>query len=691
MTRRTRFLGATSLLAIFGLSASFGVAGKVAVWRHDSAAEFSKGKLQGVVVDSAGAVSLAREVSEVADLKAASVWRLGRATGGRLVAVTSEPAKLVEITKDDRVRTLWQDEATQAFSLWPLADGSVLVGTGPKGKILKISPAAKVTEHAALDALYVWDLLGDDDGNLYAATGPKGKVFKITPDGKTELFFETKQPHALALAFDRKGRLLIGTDGDALIWSVAPDGSGRVLYDAAEAEIRSLWVGADGSVFAGTASGKATKTASSSSSSSSSAASAAAAAKGKAGVYRIDPQGGVRKALAVAGTTYCLVPSLGKNGRKSPPNLFAGTGAKGVVHAFDPISGTHAEVARLDAEQVLCASVEENGDVLLGTGNTGKVFRLSAARRKEGSLLSAALDATMNARFGSVGWQAETPEGCQASVRLRSGNTSKPDDSWSKWSKPLTDPADSRANCPPARFLQYELILKTNDPSVSPLVRSASLRYQTANQPPRITKFEIPRVDEGDGAKKQEKLKLTWTAEDPNKDDLHYALSFRKPDWKTWISLKKSLTAVTWEWDVTSIPQGVYLLRLEASDHPSNAPGDAQQDERISAPFVVDSQPPEIALECSKTRRKGCVFTAEIQDQFSPIAKAAYSLDGGDWVNVFPEDGLFDAAKETFRAEVPNLTPGLHVLVLRATDAAGHSASADLVLEIPARKRKAAK
>jgi hypothetical protein len=76
--------------------------------------------------------------------------------------------------------------------------------------------------------------------------------------------------------------------------------------------------------------------------------------------------------------------------------------------------------------------------------------------------------------------------------------------------------------------------------------------------------------------------------------------------------------------------------------------------------------------------------TVTLKDNLTRLVKAAYALDGGDWTPIFPEDGLFDTPCETIAITLPDLKPGTHVLVVRATDAAGNVGTGDALIEIPA-------
>jgi hypothetical protein len=55
-------------------------------------------------------------------------------------------------------------------------------------------------------------------------------------------------------------------------------------------------------------------------------------------------------------------------------------------------------------------------------------------------------------------------------------------------------------------------------------------------------------------------------------------------------------------------------------------------------------------------------------DADTRITTIEYSVDGGDWTEIFPEDGMFDEREEAFRFEVKDLTPGEHRISVRASD-----------------------
>ena len=191
-------------------------------------------------------------------------------------------------------------------------------------------------------------------------------------------------------------------------------------------------------------------------------------------------------------------------------------------------------------------------------------------------------------RFGG----ADQPAGTSVNVRLRTGNVGKPDETWSDWSVPFTDRDASRAEVPSGRFAQYRVTLTTEAPTKTPELKAVTLYYRTRNLPPEIAKITVPDLTAADGAARKTKLDLKRDASDPNDDDLVYTLAIRKEGWPDWVELggRSPLTDKSFSWDSSAVPEGVYRLRVAASDRPSNPPREALSSTLSSEPFVVDHQ-----------------------------------------------------------------------------------------------------
>jgi hypothetical protein len=301
-----------------------------------------------------------------------------------------------------------------------------------------------------------------------------------------------------------------------------------------------------------------------------------------------------------------------------------------------------------------------------------------------GTILSEVLDAKLISKWGSLRWNADTPAGTSVTVAVRSGNTSEPDETWSDWSAEQTEPQKAIIAAPTARFLQYRVTLTTKNSSHTPALHSLSLRYMTTNQAPEVTTIQVPDLD-AVNLENPKKLRFKWTATDPNEDDLTYNLYIRKDGWKNWVELEENLDRTDYEWDTTTTPSGIYQVKVVASDRKDNPAEEALSGERISSAFAVAHEPPTVKLHTAGMDDGHAIIEATATDPMVRLTAATYSVNGKNWLNVFPTDGLFDSKTETFRFKTESLKPGTYVIVLRVRDAAGNIGSGDVVFTVKAK------
>lgn len=719
VARRTAVLGLVCAATV--LSARLPALAKLEVWREESASAFARGRRERLVIADNGRVRLGHSLKPLGSVDAARVWDLARGSKGELYATTGDEGKVFRRDpKDDSAWTLAYDAGdSQVLSVVTGPTGQAFVGTGPSGLVVDLVDPKHPSSRPHLGVQYVWDLALTPNGDLYAATGPTGQLWKRAGDGSWSLILDSKHSHLLCVAVAHDGSVYAGSDGEGLVYKVAPSGKVSVVYDAPQNEVRTLLAGADGVIYAGTAaeagggSGRSSLLFQGGSMSSSAGprgadtltVSAAASpaqdtpqkpepprkddirtrsatspgggsasprpvAAGDNAVYRIDRDGVVREVFRAK----VLVFALAMQNEK----LFVGTGPEGQLYEVRDNGRDTSPVARLDNGQILCLLNEPEGSLLVGTGDPGSVVRLDPGHVSSGTILSDVKDTKLISRFGAVSWRAEQPTGTSVAVQVRTGNVAEPDATWSEWSAEQTDPENAQAQAPAGRFVQYRAKLSTRDPSVSPELYGVSLRYQSANLPPEIVKLDVPDVTALDGATRQNRLTFRWDVNDPNDDELHYTLSLRKEGWPDWVRLNEHpLSEKSFSWDTTSVPAGLYRVRIVACDRPSNNEVETLTRERVSDPFIVDHEPPEVTIKQADRRT-----SATLKDKLTRIAKAAYALDGGEWSPVFADDGLFDTPSETVTILTPDLKPGTHILVVRATDAAGNVATGDALIEV---------
>jgi len=134
------------------------------------------------------------------------------------------------------------------------------------------------------------------------------------------------------------------------------------------------------------------------------------------------------------------------------------------------------------------------------------------------------------------------------------------------------------------------------------------------------------------------------------------------------------LTDAKYTWDTGSIPDGHYLVRVEASDEQSNPEPLTLRSSATSEPIRVDNHPPRI--EELKVR-KGRVL-GRVVDELGPIARIQMSIDAGVWRDVFPTDSLLDGPSERFDVPLGEISSESHIISVRAFDASGNQANREI-------------
>jgi hypothetical protein len=125
-------------------------------------------------------------------------------------------------------------------------------------------------------------------------------------------------------------------------------------------------------------------------------------------------------------------------------------------------------------------------------------------------------------------------------------------------------------------------------------------------------------------------LTFVWQADDQNRDTISFDVQYRQEGETVWKPLKRGLTDRILVWDTTSVPNGRYVLRVVASDAPSNSPSTALTGSAESTAFDIDNTPPSITVGSVRRDANRTIVSFEIRDADSAVQKAEYSLDGLD-------------------------------------------------------------
>jgi hypothetical protein len=167
-------------------------------------------------------------------------------------------------------------------------------------------------------------------------------------------------------------------------------------------------------------------------------------------------------------------------------------------------------------------------------------------------------------------------------------------------------------------------------------------------------------------------ITINWQASDPNRDELVYNLYIKSAQEQEWHLLRGKLKGDMFSLQPDALSNGQYQVRLVASDAPSNPPNQALKTELVSAPFWVDNTPPEVEVTRKDVSSHDAVVDFEAKSEGAPLRKAEVSIGENTWHPIVSDDGIVDSHQEMFTVKLSNLSPGEHVISLRAVDTAGN-------------------
>jgi hypothetical protein len=711
-------------------------AGGPVVWETDTRSEMLNGESHGVSVTDTGALMLAPQFTQVFDTEQAYVWSSAADSAGNVYLGTGHDGKIFRVGADGRGSLLYDAAELDVTALVVGRDGALYAGTSPEGKVYRITQDGKSDVYFDPPDKYIWSLAVMGDGSLAVGTGDTGKLYRVSAaNAKPEasLLVDTNETHIISLAADARGNLIAGTDPGGLVLRISPEGKTFALFDSPLREIHALALAADGSIYALALGDAATgPRASSSSTTTVSTASAGGTVTGtvttddgtqavtslsaqtqtaarsrneltsaRSAVFRISPDGGADVLWSSQTVTAFSVASAPQGA-----SVLIGTSDKGRIYS---VTDDGRDTLLLQSSEDQISSLVVRGrEVFAAASNQGKLFRLATDAVAEGTYESSVRDAKFVASWGRVWWRGRG----QVELQTRSGNTERPDMTWSDWSAPYRDPAGAAVASPRARFIQWRAVLRSAQ-GADARIEDVSLSYLPRNVAPEVLQIQVLPVGialqsavqiqvdpniEASGLDpaligpqvqipprrtfQRGAVSLQWQAEDRNSDTLIYSVYYRSVAENTFHLLKENLRDNFFSIDGAALGDGRYVFKVVASDAPENSLGQALTGERVSEPLSVDSSPPVVrpAGDAQVTPEGRVRVRFTVEDSSGMIRRADVSVDSGEWRAVFPEDGIADSPREVYALDLPIEGAGEHTISLRAIDGSGNVSSARVVV-----------
>lgn len=735
MTRITFLL--LLLLASLG-SSSLVLGGEPVIWETNSRTEILKGEARGVSITDTGAFMLGPRVTQVFNTDQAYIWSSATDSAGNIFLGTGHDGRVYRVAPDGKGSLFYDAAELDVTALAVGRDGGLFAGTSPDGKVYRIGADGNAEVFFDPPDKYIWSLAVMTDGQLAVGTGDNGKLYRVRAAGakpEESLLVDTNETHVISLAVDSQGNLIAGTDPGGLVLRVAADGKVFALFDAPLREIHALALAPDGSIYAlalsdsaSTARGAGPATSGGASTDSSGSGNITMSiipvdesgsplqsqqqnsrsrndlSNARCAVFRLVPDGGsdiVWSSTTI--TAFAIAPAPQGGG------VLVGTSDKGRIYS---ITNDGRDTLFVQSNEGQISSFVVRGrEILAASSNQGKLLRVGPESIDEGTYESPVRDAKLSASWGRIWWRGRG----SVELQTRSGNSERPDQTWSEWSLPYRDQTGAQISSPRARFIQWRAVLRTSQSgtrAVEPQMEDVSIAYLPRNVAPEV--ISITTLATGVGLQQMVQMQsdpnvessgldpslfgpvvqaaprriyqhgarsLQWQADDRNGDALEFAIYFRSENETSFRLLKDNLRDNFYTVDGAALADGRYVFKVVASDARDNPAGQALMGERISEPVDIDNTPPIVRSE-GEPKVVGDRMHAVIEatDLTGMITHSDVSVDGGAWRVVFPDDGIADSARERFTLDLPIDGTGEHTISLRAYDGNGNIGSIRLVV-----------
>ncbi len=714
--KATRYYNWLVLILILAMVSSASAVTSV-ITRHNSGAEFSKGKTDKTVVTSTGTIRLSPHTQEVDTGDWLSdVWSIHTMltdADGALYLGTGPDAKVLRYAGGVISQVYPVEEASaedanaldtsilneHVFAMAQDVAGRLLIAvSGSCGRLVRLDKTAEVVfEDERVQ--YIFAMAQDADNNLYLGTGPEGLVYRLNAFCQNpEVIYDARDNNILSLIV-RDGMVYAGCDQRGLVYKIDPqEKRATVLYDTDQDEVASLLMDADGNLYAAATSAAAAilqlKAKSNSmqnapgrpenGNGSGNGQTAAAintangdddeeeeekkpakqaprppSAKAAGHIYKINPDGFVTDVFAEIAVFYSLIDFDGK--------LWLGTGNQAQLYTVAPDTEEIAVFYEDTTSSQITSLLAIEDTVYMGLSNPARLVQMDKGFESEGFYHSDLIDAGQPARWGKLAIEAVIPDDGEVLMASRSGNVAEPNDpTFSDWSDDVVVTDATDLNCPLGRFCQYRLTLKSGDRLVTPEIREVAAASVVPNLAPRINAVKIQRSRDKNKPTVQE---IAFSASDQNNDTLTFSLDFRRLGRSGWIQLEDKLDQPRFEWASQTVEDGRYEVRVTADDYKSNSAATALTGCRVSDPVVVDNSAPVIADSSITIDGHSVTLLLSVEDALTMVGKVQYTVDSNDeWIATLPDDSVYDTRSEQFTIVIDELAAGDHVVAVAVSD-----------------------
>jgi hypothetical protein len=210
---------------------------------------------------------------------------------------------------------------------------------------------------------------------------------------------------------------------------------------------------------------------------------------GHGGIYRIDGNG-FSELFWSAPDEAIYSMSLLHNG-----DLLVGTGDKGRLYSVSGPNRWKLLQKISDGAQIsaLLPDTAESKQCYAATSHPARLYRLDFTLATNGTFTSKAFDAKQKCVWGKIHPEGDAPAGTKLEFSTRGGNTDKPEKTWTDWSAAASLAPEIAVSNPPTRYLQYRVSFsrELRSASATAQLRRVQFYYQSQNVAPVVSQIRV--------------------------------------------------------------------------------------------------------------------------------------------------------------------------------------------------------
>lgn len=665
--------------------------------------EFLDGNPESTAVTEDGAITLPPYVRETfadaaASFSAAAPW--GK---DNVVVARNDTGEVLLINKAGKSRALAKKEGA-LFTALLVQEDFVYVAMDAPAKILQINDDGESSIYYELEAGVVWDMAVGPKDSLLLATGEPAQIIRITGKNKGKAIFRPEQSQLRRVDYHPDFGIFAGGGERGILYCAKDSKKFRALYDTGHPEITSLAVLGKHVYVAGVTGAHLLAAAPSDED-----AGSKLGGDVRSQVVQVAMDG---SAETIAGSNDEAVFDMAVYGDR----ILVATGAtgrdepRGRLYAIEPTKRDISMLYQSESRRLTHLLTFPSNSMAVVAGGGARILHITRSLAKSGVFYTLPYDTGINSQFGSASVSCQCAKGTKVKVAVRTGQTRKPDETWSDWSKNFDIRRRATPNVPNGRYVQVRLTLYASG-DTAPSVYRVRLAYVRQNLPPFVrevvtlqkglalfaVRSEKPKSKtvslagrgkkDSNHADKKEKndkpmtnrarevqqpgaLTVKWLAEDPNGDELSYDLSVRHLGSDDWRTMETDLDDPFFTLQSAQLPDGHYQFRVRATDEASNPLERSLEAFRESRFVLVDNTAPRIEPMRVSTKDEVAMVRVTARDNVGPLMQAEYAVDGNAFRPASPDDGVLDDAEEAFTIHLKDLAPGSHALTFRVMDEA---------------------